>query len=134
LHAAYAEPSLPPTPDPPECPDQVDVRLGVAVLSRWPIVSVEAPMLPSTHRQPRPVALVAEVAPPDGALWVLTSCLDWEPAHLEDRCAQAATLAAVAADGRRDGALPVVVAGDFNAARDSAATDQGRRRARVPPQ
>ena len=134
MHAAYAEPSLPPTPDPPECADQVDVRLGVAVLSRWPIVSVEAPMLPSTHRQPRPVALVAEVAPPDGALWVLTSCLDWEPAHLEDRCAQAATLAAVAADGRRDGALPVVVAGDFNAARDSAATDQGRRRARVPPQ
>src|SRR5215203_1609903 len=35
-HAAFAAPSYPPAPDPPELPDQEGVSLGIGLLSRWP--------------------------------------------------------------------------------------------------
>jgi endonuclease/exonuclease/phosphatase family metal-dependent hydrolase len=45
--------------------------------------------------------------------------LEWEPAYNDDRMAQARMLADIAVDPVLDGPLPVVVAGDLNAAPDS---------------
>jgi endonuclease/exonuclease/phosphatase family metal-dependent hydrolase len=38
MQAVFAAPSLPPPPTPAESPDHLGVDVGVAVLSRWPIV------------------------------------------------------------------------------------------------
>jgi endonuclease/exonuclease/phosphatase family metal-dependent hydrolase len=116
LESAFAEPSLPPAPDPPESPDQAGVTVGIGLLSRWRILETRVVALPSAHRARRPVALVATVAHPDGPLKVIGGCLEWEPAYDDDRHAQARFLAALAADPGLDGPLPVVVAGDLNAA------------------
>jgi endonuclease/exonuclease/phosphatase family metal-dependent hydrolase len=115
VHAAFAAPALPPPPDPPETPDQRGIDVGVGLISRWPIGRTETIPMPSRHRTPAPVAMVAEVAHPSGSLPVIVACLEWEPAYGEDRLAQSSALAALAANPSLDGALPVIVAGDLNA-------------------
>jgi endonuclease/exonuclease/phosphatase family metal-dependent hydrolase len=75
MRHAVAVPSLPPPPAPPETPDQEGMEVGVAVLSRWPIRSVTRHRLPSTHRL-APVALLATIDHPAGALHVMTSCVE----------------------------------------------------------
>ncbi|GAA4457658.1 hypothetical protein GCM10023170_054280 [Phytohabitans houttuyneae] len=115
-HAAYAEPSLPPAPHTPE---HEGVEVGLGLVSRWPVLASEAVRMPARFRVP-PVALEATVDHPDGPLHVIVACLEWEPVFAADRHAQAHALAKLAADPARDGALPVVVAGDLNAAPDSA--------------
>jgi endonuclease/exonuclease/phosphatase family metal-dependent hydrolase len=118
LHAAFAAPSLPPPPVPVQAEDQ-DVRLGLGLLSRWPINHVRPVELPARHRTPAPVALAAALDHPVGTLHVLVACLEWEPAYNDDRIAQAQALADLATDPTLDGPLPVVVAGDLNAAPES---------------
>jgi endonuclease/exonuclease/phosphatase family metal-dependent hydrolase len=112
----FADQSLPPLPDVPEHPDQAEVDLGVALVSRWPILDVRAETLPARHRPEAPVALVATIAHPAAPLPVLVACLEWEPAYGDDRIAQARRLADLATDPALDGPAPVVVAGDLNAA------------------
>jgi len=46
----------------------------------------------------------------------VATCLEWEPAFHDDRVAQARALAELGTDAALDGDLPVVVAGDLNAA------------------
>jgi endonuclease/exonuclease/phosphatase family metal-dependent hydrolase len=58
LHAAFAAPSLPPPPARIGVGDE-DVRLGLGLLSRWPIEQVRPVELPARHRTPAPVALAA---------------------------------------------------------------------------
>jgi hypothetical protein len=41
LHAGFAEPSYPPVPDQPQISDHVGVKLGIGLLSRWPIANLE---------------------------------------------------------------------------------------------
>lgn len=118
-HAAFIEPSYPPTTDVPRDPDFVDVTLGVALLSRWPITGVRTVEMPGRHRSFTSVAMAATVAHPVGALPVVVACLEYEPAYKDDRIAQARLLAEVATDPALDGSLPVLVAGDLNAAPDS---------------
>jgi endonuclease/exonuclease/phosphatase family metal-dependent hydrolase len=48
----------------------------------------------------------------------VATCLEWPPEDLADRLAQARSLAETAADAAFDGPLPVLVAGDLNAAPD----------------
>jgi endonuclease/exonuclease/phosphatase family metal-dependent hydrolase len=115
--AAFAEPSMPPRPDPPEHEDQRDVGIGVGLLSRWPITGVERIALPERHRQIVPVALVATVACPAGPLHVITAATEWESGFADDRLAQSEALAAIAGD--LDGPAPVVLAADLNAPADS---------------
>jgi endonuclease/exonuclease/phosphatase family metal-dependent hydrolase len=117
-HAEFAAPSLPPPPDPPEDPDQADVQVGLALVSRWPVTAARRVEMPARHRAPT-VALAATVAHPVGPLNVVVACLEWEPAYQDDRHAQARTLADLAANPSLDGPLPVIVAGDLNAAPDS---------------
>ena len=120
LHSAFALTSLPPAPDPPETPDQRDVRVGLGLLSRWPITAMRPVAMPARHRPP-PVNLVASLAHPTGPLNVIVTCLEWEPQFQDDQLAQARDLADLAVDTSFDGPLPVVVAGDLNAPSDSPA-------------
>lgn len=114
LHAAYAAPSLPPVPVPPEQPDQCGVTLGVGLLSRWPIIATAEHRLPARQRDVAPVALVATVASPIGDLDVVVSCVEWEPAYVDDHVAQTAALAGLVRG--RPVQRPVVLAADLNAA------------------
>lgn len=114
MHAAYAAPSLPPPPEPSGRPDQAGVEVGVAVLSRWPILTVHEHRLPSRHR-PEIVALAAVLDHPRGPLHVVVSCLDWEPEPAAQPTDQTRSLVALATDPARDGPLPVLLTGDLNA-------------------
>jgi endonuclease/exonuclease/phosphatase family metal-dependent hydrolase len=118
-HAAYAAPSYPPAPDPAESPDQTGISLGVGLLSRWPISAARPVTLPARHRPYAPVSLVATVDHPAGPMQVVATCLEYEPAYNDDRVAQGRQLVELATDPALDGPLPVVVAGDLNAAPDS---------------
>lgn len=114
--SAFARPSLPPLPEAPEHPGQVGVEIGVGVISRWPILTARVVPMPCRHRSEAPVTLIVTLAHPDGPLPVLVTCIEWEPAYNDDRMAQATFLAELATDPALDGAAPVVVVGDLNAA------------------
>lgn len=110
MHAVFASPSYPvaPTDD-----------LGIALLSRWPILDHEAPVMPARHRAWDPVALTARVEHPAGPLPVVVACLDYGVPYTDDRIAQGAFVADLATDPRFDGPCPVLLMGDLNAAVDS---------------
>ncbi len=115
LHATFAEPSYPPVSDVPRDGDE-ELTLGLGLLSRWPIASVERVEMPARHRRFSPVAIVARLQHPDGLLSVVVACLEYEPAYNDDRMAQGHALADLATDPALDGPLPIIVAGDLNAA------------------
>jgi endonuclease/exonuclease/phosphatase family metal-dependent hydrolase len=116
LHAGFAAPSYPPESDVPRNADQEGVTLGLGLLSRWPITAQRPVKLPARHRTLVPVAMVATVQHPAGALHVVVACLEYEPAYSDDRIGQAQALAELATDPALDGPLPIIVAGDLNAA------------------
>jgi endonuclease/exonuclease/phosphatase family metal-dependent hydrolase len=118
MHAAFGAPSLPPPPEPPRSPDQVGVDVGVAVLSRWPILEVQKHLLRSRHR-PEVVALAVVVDHPGGPLHVIASCIDWELEFAAQRLVQTRALAALLTDPSRDGPLPVFLTADLNAPPDA---------------
>jgi endonuclease/exonuclease/phosphatase family metal-dependent hydrolase len=111
MHAAWQPTSLPPIP----YADQVEIGLGL--VSRWPIVATESHELPNEQRGgPEPSALLATLDHPRGPLHVIVSCTEWEPHYAADHLAQCRRLAALAADRRLDGPLPVLLLADLNAA------------------
>lgn len=55
--AMFASPSYPPPPAPPAANDHDGVDLGLALLSRWPILTSEAVPMPARHRSWDPVIL-----------------------------------------------------------------------------
>jgi endonuclease/exonuclease/phosphatase family metal-dependent hydrolase len=115
FHAAYAAPSLPPTPPEPESADQLGTTLGLGLVSRWPTTSARAVPTPTRHRAEASVALVATIAHPAGPLPVVVACLEYESAYDDDRTAQARAVLDLATDPVLDGRLPVILAGDLNA-------------------
>jgi endonuclease/exonuclease/phosphatase family metal-dependent hydrolase len=119
LHAGFTAPSYPPPSDAPRSDEDEVVELGLGLLSRWPITGLRRVETPARHRTLDPVALVATLAHPAGPLHVVVACLEYEPAYNDDRIAQARALVDLATDPALDGPLPVVVAGDLNAAPDS---------------
>jgi endonuclease/exonuclease/phosphatase family metal-dependent hydrolase len=119
MHAAFAAPSFPPAPDPPDTEDQAGVELGIGLVARWPIVAASQHQLPSRHRLHDPVALLATLDHPAGPLHVVTCATEWEPAYANDHLAQTRRLAEIAGDPALDGPLPVMLVADLNAAPDS---------------
>jgi endonuclease/exonuclease/phosphatase family metal-dependent hydrolase len=117
MHSAVATPSLPRPPSPPGSPDLEGIDVGVALLSRWPIRSVRRHRLPSANRV-EPVALLATLDHPDGALHVAVSCVEWEPDLAEDHLAQTRALATLLRDPALEGPLPVLLTADLNAGPD----------------
>ncbi len=107
LHAAFVAPSLPPAPDPPETADQVGVEVGIGLLSRWPILDVQAVPLPApgagSGRGSRRAGAPRRTAPrrrgPPGV-----------GAHRrQDRAGRA--VVDLATDAATEGPLPVVLSG-----------------------
>jgi endonuclease/exonuclease/phosphatase family metal-dependent hydrolase len=127
MYAGFVEPALPPRPKPGSQDqagltmgrEQAGVAVGIGLLSRWPLDHVHAVALPARHRNPAPVALIAQVRHPLGPLHVVAACLEWEPAYNDDRIAQARVLTDLATDPSTDGPLPVICCGGLNAAPDS---------------
>ena len=74
MHAVFASPSYPPAPQDPDVADWAGIDLGIAVLSRWPILDHETPVMPARHRSWDPVALIVRVDHPAGPL------PSWRPA------------------------------------------------------
>ncbi|WP_238155707.1 endonuclease/exonuclease/phosphatase family protein [Kribbella soli] len=105
MSAVFAPSRMPRDPDP-------DVRLGLGILSRFPLRAVEQHTL-STGT----VALRAEIRLGEAGLHFITSCLDWEENHQRERFEQASSLASLVSELRARGD-DVVVAGDLNAPPD----------------
>jgi endonuclease/exonuclease/phosphatase family metal-dependent hydrolase len=81
-------------------------------MSRWPISAVHQ------HRiWGETIALHAELALPDDRVDFLTTCLDWEEDHVDERMAQAEALNELIGQMQSHGHL-VVLAGDLNAPPD----------------
>lgn len=116
LHAVFAGPSLPPVPDPPEHPDQAGVRMGVGLVSRWPLAGVRSHELPVSRGQVAPVALEAEVQHPDRRFRVIVAATEWRPEFADDHLAQTTTLARLLArpDGDGTAATPAFLLADLN--------------------
>ncbi len=91
------------------------IHMGNAILSRWPIKTREAIAL---HDEPGAeemrVALRADVAGPTGTIPVFCTHLNYLPYHSAIRQKQVADLLAFIKRSPR-GALPAILAGDFNA-------------------
>jgi endonuclease/exonuclease/phosphatase family metal-dependent hydrolase len=119
MHAVFARPSYPPPPEDSAEPDHRGVDLGIAVLSRWPVLDARPVVMPARHRSWDPVALVARVAHPAGPLPVVAACLDYGVPYTDDRIAQGELVAQLATDPELDGPCPVLLMGDLNAAVES---------------
>jgi endonuclease/exonuclease/phosphatase family metal-dependent hydrolase len=119
MWAVFGSPSYPPAPTESDRPDHDGVDLGLAVLSRWPILDHEEVIIPARHRSWDPVTLVVRLDHPRGPLPLVATCMDYGVPYTDDRIAQARLLAELATDPRYDGPCPVVVAGDMNAALES---------------
>ena len=113
MYAAFVEPGLPPTPTPLESDDQFGVRMGLGLLSRWPITSVEAHPMPSADRGL--VALLATIAHPLGPLNVVVGATSWEPERMGEHAAQVVTLGEIVSGPAFNGRLPVLLLADLNA-------------------
>jgi endonuclease/exonuclease/phosphatase family metal-dependent hydrolase len=101
MSPVFAPSRMPSDPDP-------DVRLGLGILSRFPIREVQQHPLSGDT-----VALRAEIRLGGQSLHFVTSCLDWEEDHDDERRAQAGALAALVRE-LRVGGDEVIVAGDLN--------------------
>jgi endonuclease/exonuclease/phosphatase family metal-dependent hydrolase len=119
MHAVFASPSYPPAPEDKGVADWTGIGLGIAVLSRWPILDHEAVAMPARHRDWDPVVLSARVDHPAGPLPVVAACLDYGVPYTDDRIAQGAFVADLATHPRFDGPCPVLLMGDLNAAVES---------------
>jgi endonuclease/exonuclease/phosphatase family metal-dependent hydrolase len=126
MHAVFASPSYPPVPKDSATTDWAGIDLGIAVLSRWPIISHETAVMSARHRSWDPVALSVQVAHPTGPLPIVAACLDYGIPYTDDRIAQGAFVADLATDPRSDGPCPVLLMGDLNAAVDSPVLQRAR--------
>jgi endonuclease/exonuclease/phosphatase family metal-dependent hydrolase len=119
MYAVFASPSYPPAPMGTGEPEWEGVDLGIAVLSRWPVLDDDTAVMPARHRAWDPVSLIVRVDHPGGPLPVVATCLDYGVPYTDDRIAQATFAADLATDPRFDGPCPVLLMGDMNAAVDS---------------
>lgn len=109
---AFVPVGLPPEPDPVEHPSQEGVRMGLGLVSRWPIMRVERVETPSEGRVN--AALVATVAHPRGELRVVVGATSWEPERVDETSAQVAALRRLTREGCERRPLPSLLLADLN--------------------
>jgi endonuclease/exonuclease/phosphatase family metal-dependent hydrolase len=95
------------------------VSIGNAVLSRWPIQSVQEIELPTGDLPERRVAVGARIQAPAGVLPFVTTHLTYQPGGSAVRLDQVRALAGFVAEMTVGAAYPPVVTGDLNAESDS---------------
>ncbi|MFS0910772.1 endonuclease/exonuclease/phosphatase family protein [Microbacterium sp. 179-I 3D2 NHS] len=110
--AAFVPVGLPPEPEPVEEPSQAEARMGLGLVSRWPIAHVERAATPSDGRVN--AALVATVAHPRGELRVVVGATSWEPERLDETTAQVAALRQITREGHDARPLPSILLADLN--------------------
>jgi endonuclease/exonuclease/phosphatase family metal-dependent hydrolase len=115
-HSVFVPVGLPPEPDPLEHPDQDGVTMGLGLVSRWPIVALHEPLLPSEGRLLR--ALVATVEHPLGSLRVVVGATSWEHDRAGETAEQVAELQRLVTDGASERMLPSLLLADLNYDRD----------------
>lgn len=96
-----------------------DLRIGNAVLSRWPILAQAELRLPVVEGEQPRVALYARLDAPGGPLPFFTTHLTHRPDASAERVAQVRALAGFIAEHGTGDPYPPVVSGDFNAEPDS---------------
>lgn len=102
--------------DPPEA------RVGLAVLSRWPLSrpTVQALSTPAARRQGGRLVAGAVVEHPSGPFGVVTTHLNSDPAASAERCQEVQQVAELARElGAVAGGSGLVVTGDLNAEPDA---------------
>jgi endonuclease/exonuclease/phosphatase family metal-dependent hydrolase len=120
MYAVFGSPSYPPAPtDSCGVADHEGIGLGIAVLSRWPVLDHQVVPMPARHRDFDPITLAVRVDHPTGPLPIVATCLDYGVPYTDDRIAQGSFVAELATSPRFDGACPVLLMGDLNAAVDS---------------
>jgi endonuclease/exonuclease/phosphatase family metal-dependent hydrolase len=97
----------PPRPD--------GVSIGNAVLSRWPLASVEEMELPAGGPPEHRIALGVRIGAPGGLLPFVTTHLTYQPGGSAVRLEQVRALAGFVAERAAGCAYPPVVTGDLNA-------------------
>jgi endonuclease/exonuclease/phosphatase family metal-dependent hydrolase len=95
------------------------VRVGNAILSRWPILTDSAASLPCVDSDQGRIALHAIVDGPSGFLPMFTTHLTHYPGGSQIRLAQVRRLAEFIAEKAADCPYPPVLTGDLNAEPES---------------
>ncbi len=109
-----------------------DFHLGVAILSRWPIVNQEERPLPGAGEpDERRLVLRTDIDGPRGALQVFTTHLNWRFDHSHVRQEQVRAIARFVAESPKR-SYPPILCGDLNAAPDSDEIRMLTGRAAVP--
>jgi endonuclease/exonuclease/phosphatase family metal-dependent hydrolase len=116
LHAVFGSPSYPPAPSDSGRDDQRGVDLGIAVLSRWPVLDQRVLHLPGDDGR---LVLHARLDAPGHPIPLFTTHLTAAPGASAQRVAQVRALAGFVAEHRAGTAHPAVVTGDLNAWPDS---------------
>lgn len=97
-----------------------DLRIGNAILSRWPIAGLAELPLPTDDPEfERRVVAHARVDTPQGTLPFFSTHLSYRPGGSALRVAQVRALAGFVAEHSAGDPYPPVVTGDFNAEPDS---------------
>lgn len=107
------------------------VQGGIAVLSRWPIISVRNRRLPAGHDVPPDarVALLVSVESPMGELDIVTTHLSWRSDEKEARLVQAGLILDSFTPSQWTGAdARAILLGDFNATEDEPAVQLANQR------
>jgi endonuclease/exonuclease/phosphatase family metal-dependent hydrolase len=97
---------------------------GIAIVSRWPFLSVRSRRLPSGHDQPPDsrVALVANIETPGSPFHVVTSHLSWRPEDAQVRLVQMGLiLDDFVREHQVDPGHRTLLVGDFNAVEEEPA-------------
>ena len=110
--SAFVPVELPPEPLPPETPSQEGVRMGLGLVSRWPIERVQRVSTPSEGRIN--AALVGTVGHPLGEMRVVVGATSWEPERVDETTAQVAELRRLTHEDHEHRPLPSLLLADLN--------------------
>ncbi len=95
------------------------IKMGNAVLSRWPIADAEVIVLPDGGTTERRCLVAARIEAPFGPFWFFVTHLNWKMHEGHVRCLQVRAIADAVKRLAPRHDYPAIVVGDFNAEPDS---------------